>query len=178
MVKTDRAYEQEILIRLKNGDTSAMRELYALYGDYVYTIAYSFTLSESDSAEISQDVFLKIWKSAKAYDENRSSLRTWIARIAKNTSIDKVRKKNPEPAGEEIDLLLNNIPETITPEDELLKKEESKRVKDALNKLERSDPSCLFLGAQPERNSDQIQTPSRYGEIENKAGAFKTERFT
>ncbi len=45
------------------------------------------------SEEILQDTFVKIWQNAIQYDANKGRLFTWMARIARNTAIDRVKTK-------------------------------------------------------------------------------------
>ncbi len=58
----------------------------------VYYVSYKYVRNAQDAEDITQDVFLKIWKNLKKYD-SKWSLKTWILGIAKNTAIDFLRKK-------------------------------------------------------------------------------------
>ena len=52
--------------------------------------------NQSEAEDITQEVFVKIWKNIKKFDQNRS-FKPWIFQIAKNTSIDFLRKKKSIP---------------------------------------------------------------------------------
>jgi RNA polymerase sigma-70 factor (ECF subfamily) len=145
MINAGKPDDNAIFSKLKAGDKSAMRELYALYGDYVYTIAYSVTGSQQDASEVTQDTFVKIWKSAHTYDADKSSLRTWIAKIARNTAIDIARKSTPTPAGDNLDLLLSIISDKHTPEESAIENQEAERVKSAIRKLPEPQQEVLLL---------------------------------
>lgn len=68
----------------------------AIYHDFkvqVYNLALHYLLNTEDAEEITQDVFVKVYRSLNDFEE-RSALRTWIYRITVNESLDFIRKKN------------------------------------------------------------------------------------
>ena len=50
--------------------------------------------NKETSEEVLHDVLLKVWENVENYDPNKSRLFTWMARIARNAAIDKVRSKD------------------------------------------------------------------------------------
>jgi len=101
--------ESAIISAIVNGKEQAFTELYQLYAAKVYNTALSYTKNEEEAEEITQDVFVKIFKSIRKFKGN-SSVSTWIYRITTNTSIDHVNKrkryrnlKNELPDGEKVD---------------------------------------------------------------------------
>lgn len=81
-----------ILKLVANNDQKAFRELYELYSAKVYNTAISYVQQERDAEEITQDVFVSIFRNAKSFKGN-ASVSTWIYRIAVNTSINYLRKR-------------------------------------------------------------------------------------
>lgn len=76
------------------GDTNALRELVERYTDPIYNFTYK--LGARDEAEdITQEVFIKVWKKIDSFDEEKSSFKTWLFTIARNTTIDYLRKRRP-----------------------------------------------------------------------------------
>jgi RNA polymerase sigma-70 factor (ECF subfamily) len=59
----------------------------------VYNLALQYTQNTEDAEEITQDVFVKISQKMDGF-KNESSLKTWIYRIAINTSLDFLKHKN------------------------------------------------------------------------------------
>ena len=51
---------------------------------------------QDDAEEVLQAVFLKIWNNIESYNENKATLFTWMAQIARNTAIDRKRLKSFE----------------------------------------------------------------------------------
>jgi len=67
--------------------------VYKKYGNAIFGIISRIVRDDHSSEEVLQNTFLKVWKSISDYDENKSSLFTWIAVIARNTALDLVRLK-------------------------------------------------------------------------------------
>lgn len=70
----------------------AFRSLYGLYAERVYNTALSYVKNKSDAEEITQDVFLNVYKHAGKY-RGEASLSTWIYRITVNTSLNRLKRK-------------------------------------------------------------------------------------
>lgn len=80
-----------MLSLLRSGNEHGLRLLYRNYKDAIYGIILNIVKSESHSEEVLNDVFLKCFTNISSYDEAKSRLFTWMARIARNAAIDKVR---------------------------------------------------------------------------------------
>jgi RNA polymerase sigma-70 factor (ECF subfamily) len=90
--KEDKKLIQEYL----NGDPQALDFLIERYLKLIYGFVYKNVGSENDAEDITQEVFVKVWKNIKKFDQERS-FKPWIFQIAKNTSIDYLRKKKSIP---------------------------------------------------------------------------------
>jgi RNA polymerase sigma-70 factor (ECF subfamily) len=86
--------EAELVCRLRAGDDTAFRELIERYGPRIYRVAYGLLRNRDDADDIAQEVFAKVYFSIKRF-EGRSSLSTWITRIAINECYSYLRKKQP-----------------------------------------------------------------------------------
>jgi RNA polymerase sigma-70 factor (ECF subfamily) len=86
--------EAELVRRLCAGDETAFRELIERYGPKIYRIAYGILRNRDDADDIAQEVFAKVYFSIQRFEE-RSSLSTWISRIAINECYGYLRKKQP-----------------------------------------------------------------------------------
>ncbi len=85
----------EIIHNAASGDISAFEEIYKTYGGFVYTLALKVTRNTHDAEEITQEVFLKIYSHLRGF-RFRSSFKTWVYRIAINTSFNYLRKHKKE----------------------------------------------------------------------------------
>lgn len=74
------------------GDQLALRQLYEAHHLLVYNTALSFTKNLVEAEEVTQDVFLKIYKSASGFD-GKSKVTTWIYRITINTALNQIKRK-------------------------------------------------------------------------------------
>ena len=65
------------------------------YGSYVFAQVARLVPGVENAEELYQDVFVKVFKNIKMYDEQKSSFRTWISRIAYNEAVTWLRHKRP-----------------------------------------------------------------------------------
>ena len=83
----------DILIKSAlNGDMSAFEELIIQYEKKVYNVALRVLKNPDDAMDISQEVFIKIYKNLDKFD-GKASFSTWLYRITTNTCIDELRKR-------------------------------------------------------------------------------------
>jgi RNA polymerase sigma-70 factor (ECF subfamily) len=82
----------DLVRRLRTGDDAAFRELIERYKSKVYRAAYGILRNPEDADEIAQETFAKVYFSINGFN-GRSSLFTWIYRIAVNECYSYLRKK-------------------------------------------------------------------------------------
>lgn len=87
----DRTEEEEIVRRAQAGDRHAFRELVERYQRRVYSIAYGMLKNSDDAFDVSQEVFVKVYRYLENFN-HQSSFYTWLYRITVNMSIDHIRK--------------------------------------------------------------------------------------
>lgn len=79
----------ECLARIGGGSEAALSDLYAAFKARVYNTVLGMLQNEADAEEVTQDVFVKIYQSAARF-EGKSSVATWIYRIAVNHALSKL----------------------------------------------------------------------------------------
>jgi len=84
--------EKNLIDQLKNGDLKAMEPLMQLHQDYVYTIAVQMVKSGNIAEELTQDVFIKVFKKIDSYQE-KSKFSTWLYTITYRTCLNYLEKK-------------------------------------------------------------------------------------
>ena len=89
-----RLSEDQLVESLKNMDRGAMTSLYRMYSDSLYRVISTIVLIEEVAQDLLQETFIKIWKSFNQYDSRKGRLYTWMARMARNISIDYLRSVN------------------------------------------------------------------------------------
>jgi RNA polymerase sigma factor (sigma-70 family) len=81
--------ENASLVRLlKQRDPDALAQLYDAYGALVYSRIYFMIHNQGVAEELVQEVFLRVWRGAKGFDETRGSVRTWLLAVAQHCGID------------------------------------------------------------------------------------------
>ena len=88
--------DAEIITRIYSGDEGAMALLYDRYSSVVYAVALRVLSDGSAAEDILQDVFIQLWRNPQTFNASRGSLAAWLAVIARNRSIDQLRKRRPE----------------------------------------------------------------------------------
>jgi RNA polymerase sigma-70 factor (ECF subfamily) len=84
--------DQKLVKRTLHGDTRAFEELVETYQNKVYTLAYRYMGNEDDANDMSQEAFIKSFRSLKSY-KGDASFGTWIYRITTNVCLDELRHR-------------------------------------------------------------------------------------
>lgn len=85
--------EAELISSLKAGDESSFSYLYDNYSATLYGAILKIIRKESIAQDLLQEVFIKIFQNINHYDNSKGRLFTWMLRITRNTTIDKIRSK-------------------------------------------------------------------------------------
>ena len=86
--------DNEIINDIKAGNVAAYNVLVNRYKNMVFTLAYNIILNREDAEELSQDVFVKAFKSLSAF-KGEAKFSTWLYRIVVNTCLNKKKLKKP-----------------------------------------------------------------------------------
>ena len=86
--------EAELVRGLKRRQKITMEALYSMYSAALYGIIFRIVHVDEEAEDVLQEVFLKIWNNGAYYDASKGRLFTWMANIARNQAIDKVRSKS------------------------------------------------------------------------------------
>lgn len=84
--------DQELVERVRQGETSAFSTLVTRYNRKIYRLAKHITDSEADAEDVLQDTFLKAFEHLDSFQGN-SKFYTWLVRIAVNESLMRLRKR-------------------------------------------------------------------------------------
>lgn len=93
---------RELFDRIQNGDKDSFICVYQELKQPVYTISYRITQSKETAEDITHDVFIKLFRSPP--DSSVKNIRAWIFQIARNLSIDALRKKSRKTEQDEISI--------------------------------------------------------------------------
>lgn len=157
------ASDQELVGDFIAGDISSMDILVKRYLDVIYGFVFRLVGEQNDAQDLTQEVFIKLFRSIRRYDQKRS-LRTYLFSIAKNTVIDFFRKKKEIPMSfyednEGGDSYLDSIVDPLPLADELVEKIEISRfVQTALDKLPLFFRMVLLLHYSNEMTLSEVAT--------------------
>ncbi|MDP8228427.1 MAG: RNA polymerase sigma factor [Candidatus Electryoneaceae bacterium] len=84
--------DADLIIRCQAGDQPAFEELIELYRTRVASIAYQVLGNYEDARDVSQEVFIKLYRGISKFDLNKKFF-TWLYRLTINASIDFLRAK-------------------------------------------------------------------------------------
>jgi len=114
---------QEALDRLVRqcmaGDQQAWQQLVVSQHRRIYAICYRFTGSASDAEDLTQDVFLKVYRNLATYDLQRGSFQAWITTLARNLLVDHFRRTRLDRATDSLDASLSSDEDGATYADRL-----------------------------------------------------------
>ena len=96
--------DADLLTRIQQGDERAMAALYDRYSKIVYSVALRVLRDTASAEDVMQEIFMQIWRSPNSFVATKGSLGGWLAVVARNRSIDTLRRKRPSEQVEEMNL--------------------------------------------------------------------------
>jgi RNA polymerase sigma-70 factor (ECF subfamily) len=114
---------QEALGRLLRqcmaGDQHAWQQLVTSQHRRIYAICYRFTGSATDAEDLTQDVFVKLYRNLASFDVQKGSFQTWITTLARNLLVDHFRRTRLDRATDSLDASLSTDDDGPTMADRL-----------------------------------------------------------
>jgi RNA polymerase sigma-70 factor, ECF subfamily len=98
-----------IVERCLSGDAAAWEELVRLHTRRVYGLCYRFTGREAEAQDLTQDVFLRVFRALGSFRSTEGSFTTWLARLTRNLLIDHYRRTRNERVTDSIEDQLPRI---------------------------------------------------------------------
>lgn len=121
------------------GDELAFAELYDLLAPMVYGLCRRILRSSTLAEEVTQDVFVELWRHAGRFDGERGSVRTWAAIISHRRAVDRVRREQHQ---REVDHTVGDVGflamdvESGRPEASVIQAELGRTVRNAMHRLD------------------------------------------
>jgi len=140
--------DKYLLERIAEGDPTGISDLYDRYKTLVFSLAYNVLGNMEDAEEVTIDVFSKIWDKAETYSSQMATVKVWLARIARNRSIDVLRKRKTRLTSQSpkwADACLECLPSHENPEEDLHLAVFHKAITDALAQLPAKQKDALSL---------------------------------
>ncbi len=101
------------------GDQHAWQQLVTSQHRRIYAICYRFTGSATDAEDLTQDVFVKLYRNLASFDVQKGSFQTWITTLARNLLVDHFRRTRLDRATDSLDASLSRDDDGPTMADRL-----------------------------------------------------------
>jgi RNA polymerase sigma-70 factor (ECF subfamily) len=136
----------QLVRRCLAGDSSAWEEIVRLHNRRIYNLCYRFTNSPDDAQDLTQDVFIRIYRTLSSYDIGKGAFTTWLTTLTRNLLVDHFRRSKQDRITDSIDVGLREEEDSLslsdrledpgpTPDDRLASKETQRMVQQALTRL-------------------------------------------
>jgi RNA polymerase sigma-70 factor (ECF subfamily) len=151
-----------LMLAFKRGDQAAFEELLRRHFRGVLNFVYHFVGRRDIAEELTHEVFIKVYRSAGGY-EPRARFRTWLFTIAKNLSLNELRRRSHdelsltdmEPGGD--DRGRRNPPDPSPPAEEgLIRRERIAAVRAAIDELPENQRLAVILRRYEEFSYEEI----------------------
>jgi len=153
-----------LMLRVRQGDSAAFAELVDKYKQPVMNLAYRMLRDATEAEDLSQMVFVQVYKSAHRYEVS-SKFSTWLFTISRNLCLNEIRRRTRHPA-ESIDaphpdqgdqpLHQFEDKKTSSPPESLLHGELETKIEEALADLPENQRTALLLCRQDELSYEDI----------------------
>ncbi|MET9482129.1 sigma-70 family RNA polymerase sigma factor [Streptomyces sp. NPDC006638] len=102
--ETPPRWDRRMQQRLSRGEAAALGELYDRFASLVHSLAHRVLDDNADADRVTREVFGHVWENPEAYDPRQGSLRSWVARLARQKAVERLRQTESaayEAAGED-----------------------------------------------------------------------------
>ena len=164
--------DRMIVAQIVAGQKELFRLLVNRHERAVFGMGKSFFRNAEDASDFTQEVFLKTYRSLSNF-EGRSRFSTWLYRIAYNTAINSMTRKQDYQSLAEDDL----VPDTDTPERALIRKAARDAVRKAVDGLPDRFRLCVDLFFFYDRSYEEIEAITGYPVNTIKSHVFRAKHI-
>lgn len=140
--------DNALITLIVRADADALGELYDRYNRLVFSLAQASVGDPGTAEEITLDVFMRVWRRARTYQAEQSKVSTWLTSIARNRSIDELRRRGARPEQHSIEwteLAPVAVPRTNGPEVVAERAMQQQRVRAAIADLPEEQRQVVAL---------------------------------
>ncbi|MDA1256229.1 MAG: sigma-70 family RNA polymerase sigma factor [Chloroflexi bacterium] len=139
--------DEALLAHIVDADRLALECLYQRYSTRVFSLSYRMLSDQGASEEVTQDVFLNVWRRAGSYKPGRGKFTTWLFGIAHHRAIDELRKRTRgrQRSNENVDDYINLESPEVLPADAAVANSEYATVREALMQLPEPQRAVIEL---------------------------------
>ncbi len=139
--------DEALLAAMGTGDHQAAEILVQRHQRRVYGVATAITRDRRAAEDITQETFLRVWRHAAGFDPSRSAAPAWIARIARNLSIDHLRARRADPFDPAVLVQIEEGSAHDLVEQDVVRRDGAARLRVALARLPAEQRRALVLAS-------------------------------
>ncbi len=139
----------DLVRRCRNGDGAAWEEIVLTFSRRIFNLAYRFTSSVDAAEDLTQEVFVRIYKTLGQFDPKQGNLPNWLMRLARNLIIDDYRHRQRNPQNSMADTVDNHTYHLrsvgTSAHREVERKELCSQIQEGIDKLPKDLKTCVIL---------------------------------
>ncbi len=137
-----------LMARAARGDETAFAGLYDIFAGLIHGIVLRVVRNPAQSEEVTQEVFLEIWRLAPRFDASKGSVKSWMAAIAHRRAVDRVRSEQSARDREdrEFSLAVEDDDPMVEVLENRLASERVQRALEALTETQRAAIELAYFG--------------------------------
>jgi RNA polymerase sigma-70 factor (ECF subfamily) len=139
----------ELIRRARAGDGVAWEEIVTNFSRRIFNLAYRFTSSMEAAEDLTQEVFIRIYKTLDQYDAKQGDLSNWLMRLARNLIIDDYRHRQRNPQNTMADTVEDHTYHLravgTSAQKEMERRELCANVQEGIDKLPADLRTCVIL---------------------------------
>lgn len=93
----------QLVRRCASGDALAWEEIVQRFHRRIYNICFRFAGSSEDAQDLTQEVFIKVYRTVSSFDAEKASFNTWVTTVTRNLLVDHFRKTKNDRATDSMD---------------------------------------------------------------------------
>lgn len=168
--------DQLYIAKVLKGDTNAFSFLVEKYKDMVFTLAIKITKNREEAEEISQDSFIKAFKSLNKF-KGDSKFSTWLYKIAYNNCMDRVKKVARRYNTSSIDEVVENRIQSSDNTMQIIeRKERAVLMEECLQELPEDERTIIWLFYYKELNLKELIEVTSYSEANIKVKLHRARK--
>lgn len=146
-VALQRLGDEDLMPLVARKDPAAFEVFYDRHGGAAYSLAHRIVGNPAMAEDVTQEVFLSIWRSEAGFDRTRGSVRSWALGIVRNRAIDALRRESSRAPRLDFDdeAVLERRPAQQRTEEEALRRETARNLRGALEELPNEQSKVIEL---------------------------------
>jgi RNA polymerase sigma-70 factor, ECF subfamily len=139
----------ELVRRARAGDGVAWEEIVQAFSRRIFNLAYRFTSNPDAAEDLTQEVFIRIYRTLDQYNPKQGDLANWLMRLARNLIIDDYRHRQRNPQNSMADAVDDHAYHLRavggSAQKEMERRELASQVQEGIDKLPPDLKTCVIL---------------------------------